>query len=181
VTARVGTLSREQAENWQIEHWPTTSPAARTELQSLKSSHRVLPLPAFSRSLPMDYTSTDAPSWRHWSLIKPGDYTWQLPGSIALVTFQLVHYDMKRNDYWNAVPHSIRLMSVKGDGDFDTDSSPFKRELADVVFGPRASSSVPSPSKDEASSPSLAAKKRTSSSDMKSPSKFKKAKTKSSK
>jgi hypothetical protein len=72
-----------------------------------------MPLPAFSRSLSLSHTGKSAPSPSDWSLLKPADYGVELPNSVVLVTFHLIHFVIGDNDYWNAIPYSIRLLTSK--------------------------------------------------------------------
>jgi hypothetical protein len=137
-------LNDETVKVWNIERWPTTSPEALSALDRIKSTHRVIPIPAFVRSLPRGFEESDTPSPAEWSLVKPDAYAHELPGSIVLATFHLMHYVMGDSEYWNAVPDTIRLLTVKEDSEwFDANTSPLKRANADLIFG----SPSPSPSK----------------------------------
>ena len=112
------------------------------ELNKIRSTHRALPMPVFTRSLSLSRELDAAPSTADWTLMKPKDYALELPGAITLTTFYLVHFDINGNDYWHAVPYSMRLLKSKLATGLDPHSSPYARENADLIFGsPYGSSS----------------------------------------
>ena len=137
--------------------WPATSPDGLAELNKICRTHRVLPIPAFTRSLSLSRDICATPSPLDWALVKPDRYVHQLVGATTLVTFHIVHYAMKDADIWHLVPHSIRLMNGRSEDAFGAYSSPLMKKNANIFFG------GPSPSPSRSPSPILSPsiKKRT--------------------
>ncbi|KAI5989258.1 hypothetical protein EDD15DRAFT_2284432 [Pisolithus albus] len=80
-----------------FERWPLTKETNRAELLSLKSTHRILPLPAYDLD---DH------------LIRPGSYCRLLQGAIVEVHFTLSHWAIAaaKRDVYGADIERIRLL-----------------------------------------------------------------------
>jgi hypothetical protein len=90
--------------------------------------------------------SAENPSPTEWYLVKPGQYLQELPGSIALATFHLVHFVIGGKDFWNAVPVTLRLLTSKIPDAFEGESDLFTRQNAELILGSPSGSSSPAKS-----------------------------------
>ena len=66
-----------------IANWPVASPSAKKEIESMRLTHCVIPLPAY------DETGT---------LIKPVEYRASLKGATAIIRFDLAHWSFVARD-----------------------------------------------------------------------------------
>ena len=62
---------------FQITNWPVASPSAKKEIEGMRDTHVVVPLPAYDDS---------------GTLIAPGEYRATLKGATAVVRFDLAHW-----------------------------------------------------------------------------------------
>ena len=77
-----------------IDDWPVI-PANEYELDSIKSSHYVQPLPAYDI---------------RGNLIEPSLYKEKLAGAIARVCFTVIHYPIKQKHIFNALVRDITII-----------------------------------------------------------------------
>ena len=70
-------------DQWTIANWPTNSTNAAYALNDMVSTHRIIPLPAYS---------TDN------KLINPNDYKLRLMGALVRIEFTLSHWLINRNN-----------------------------------------------------------------------------------
>jgi hypothetical protein len=129
----IGTVSEQGLKTWQIEEWPTFSNETLMELNKIRDSHRAMPLPAFIRRRTRTDGSEPCPT--DWSLMKPATYGNELPNSVVLITFHLVHFAIKGKDIWNIVPYTIRSLSGKMFEAYAGEFNPLDGENASLILG----------------------------------------------
>ncbi|RXW19638.1 hypothetical protein EST38_g6231 [Candolleomyces aberdarensis] len=78
-----------------IENWPVQNPAAQSHLDALKDTHVVNPIPAYDVE---------------GHLILPTEYESKLRGAIVRLEFQLVHWLVRRQDFFSANVERIRVL-----------------------------------------------------------------------
>ena len=66
-----------------IANWPVASPSAKKEIEAMRLTHSVIPLPAYDEN---------------GSLIAPTEYRSALKGATAIIRFDLAHWSFAARD-----------------------------------------------------------------------------------
>lgn len=98
---------------FEVENWPVRRDAAKQELNKLKDTHVVIPIPAYDLA---------------GQLIQPQDYETKLRGAIVLLKFHMNHWKIQNKHYFTADIQKIRVLAPpKGPVEHDTPTVKRKR------------------------------------------------------